>query len=130
MARTVRCDEHVRIGRLAKAIQFFEAADTIAAFADAKEAGDALVTLLVHAGVAASDVLCCARLGVHAVGNSHQDAVALLRTIDPPLARDLSTLLAMKTKAGYSAQSMSAQDRTRAERAAGRLVEASRAAAS
>lgn len=63
MARTVRCDEHVRIGRLAKAIQFFEAADTIAAFADAKEAGDALVTLLVHAGVAASDVLCCARLG-------------------------------------------------------------------
>ncbi len=41
---------------------------------------DAAVTLAVHAGIAASDVICCARLGEHAQGKNHGEATGLLRT--------------------------------------------------
>jgi len=129
VARTSPCSPRTRAGRLAKAEQFLDAALTIAGFADdERDVADAFVTLCVHAGIAASDVLCCARLGVHAVGENHQEALALLRRVDADLARDLATLLGMKTKSGYSAHPTGAADRRRAERAAARLVQAARAA--
>jgi hypothetical protein len=92
--RTNPCTPRTRSGRLAKAEQFLDAAQTIADLADdAQDVTDAFVTMCVHAGIAASDVLCCARLGVHAVGENHQEAVDLLRRVDAQLARDLATLL-------------------------------------
>jgi dihydropteroate synthase len=126
--RTNPCTPRTRSGRLAKAEQFLDAAQTIADLADdAQDVTDAFVTMCVHAGIAASDVLCCARLGVHAVGENHQEAVGLLRRVDAQLARDLATLLGLKTKSGYSAHPTGAEERLRVDRAANRLVQAARA---
>lgn len=48
---------------------------TVRALADeAADVSDAYVTLLVHAGIAAADVICCQRLGEHALGDSHAEA--------------------------------------------------------
>ena len=62
--RTKPCDARVRRGRLDKANQLMDAADTIRDVADEDgDVGDAYVTLCVHAGIAAADVLRRARLG-------------------------------------------------------------------
>ncbi|ONF67930.1 hypothetical protein [Amycolatopsis keratiniphila] len=86
-----------------KATQFNEAADMIRELADEHEdIADAYVTLCVHAGIAASDVICCARLGEHAQGENHDEAISLLSRADKEIAKHLRTLLKLKTKAGYS----------------------------
>ena len=60
MGRTVRCTPATRQGRLRKARQFAGAAEVVTGLADdAGDVADAYVTLLVHAGIAAADVLCC-----------------------------------------------------------------------
>jgi hypothetical protein len=69
MARISPCTPEIRRGRLRKASQFIEAATIIADQAHQEaDIADALVTLCVHAGIAAADVICCARLGQHAQG--------------------------------------------------------------
>jgi len=103
-------------------------AEDAAALDDAGEALDAVVTMYVHAGIAAADALCCARLGVHAHGENHDEAVQLLRRAIGADAKHLRTLLGLKTKAGYSHQSVSRTDVSRATRAAVALVELARAA--
>lgn len=117
-------------GRLAKAEQFLEVAENTRAFADDEaEVGDALVSLYVLAGVAASDVLCCKALGHFVQGDDHQQAVAELSKVTPggkQLGRDLRALLAMKNRAGYGAVSVRAEERKRAWRRAESLVEAAR----
>lgn len=125
VARTQPCTPATRAGRNRKARQFREAASVIRELADeAADVADAYVTLLVHAGIAASDVICCARLGEHAQGDNHAEAVALLAAVDADCANALDVLLRLKTRAGYSHQSVSADDIKRAERAARRLTEA------
>ena len=125
MARTVRCNDATRAGRLAKAQQFWSAAQTIEAFADDETTiSDAYTTLAIHAGIAAADVVCCIRLGEHARGDDHDEAVALLAQADRERAKDLATLLGMKTRSGYSHEPTSRTDRQRARRAAGRLIQA------
>ena len=125
MARTVECTADIRAGRLRKAIQFAEAAEAVSTLADdAGDVADAYVTLLVHAGIAAADVLCCARLGIHSQGEGHRESIDLLEKVDKKLASDLATLLGVKTKAGYSARPVSAVDRTKASRACDRLLQA------
>ncbi len=124
MARTAPCPRAVGEGRRSKARQFLDAARRIATPDDSGDSADAIVTLCVHAGIAGADAVCCARLGVHALGDNHQEAIALLRTVDAALAKDLAVLLSIKTRAAYSAQPSNAADRHRAERAADRLVEA------
>ena len=49
---------------------------------DDGDLADAYVTLCVHAGIAAADVICCTALGKHATGDDHNHAVALLRQVD------------------------------------------------
>jgi hypothetical protein len=111
-------------GRLAKATQFLDAAEVIAAMAEAeRDVLDACVTLLVHAGIAASDAICCEYLGQHPKGQGHRDAIEVLASIDRSLAGDLRALLTMKTQAGYSATTVSGTKHTRAVRAATHLVE-------
>jgi ornithine cyclodeaminase/alanine dehydrogenase-like protein (mu-crystallin family) len=81
------CPPAVRQGRLRKSEQFPDAADVVLDLADGQvDVADAYVTLCVHAGIAASDVVCCARLAEHAQGDNHTEAIALLRTADmePP----------------------------------------------
>jgi hypothetical protein len=84
------------------------------------------VTLYVHAGIAAADVICCGRLGKHSQGDNHAEAIALLRSASLPSSRHIATLLKMKTKAGYSHQLASASDVTKAERAAAGLLDFAR----
>jgi hypothetical protein len=98
---------------------------------EAADVADAYVTLLVHAGIAASDVICCARLGEHSMGENHAEAVKLLASaVDNKLAGALDALLSVKTKAGYSESAVSGNDLTKAERAAERLIVAMREIAS
>lgn len=129
MARKKRCDEAARRGRMAKAVSFLEQANVVLALADSEQdVTDAAVTLLVHAGIAAADVVCCARLGEHAAGDSHNDAIALLRKVDSDAANDLKVLLDLKTQAGYSALRTTPRNLTRARRAASHLVDEARLA--
>lgn len=126
--RTARADGNVRRGRLAKAEQFADAAATVRALADeADDTDDAYVTLCVHAGIAAGGAICAARLGVHAQGESHEDAISLLATVDKMASRHLKTLLDQKTRAGYSHQHVSRQGAVRAERAMNGLLDIARA---
>ena len=130
MARLHDCDDAVISGRLRKAEQFLEAAETIRDFSDDEsEIGDAFVTLCVHAGVAASDVLCCKALGHFVQGDDHQQAIAELSKVTPggrQLGKDLRVLLGMKNLAGYAAFPVGSEDRKRAWRRAESLVEAAR----
>jgi len=124
-ADTKKCSAKDRAGRLAKARQFIDAALLIDDFtSDGEDLADAYVTLCVHAGIAASDAICCARLGLHATGQDHSAATALLAQVDKSLARDLQRLLGLKTKSGYSSAPSSAADRRTAQRTAARLVQA------
>lgn len=120
--RTRSCTPATIAGRRAKALQFQTASETLALD---DVLGDAYVTNCVHAGIAAADVICCARLGMHSVGQDHRDAVTLLSTAGadgPMLAAHLRTLLGLKTEAGYGASSVAAADRTRAGRAMDALM--------
>lgn len=125
-----RCEPGVAEGRLAKAEQFSAAAETIMAHAEEEaDVGDAYVTLCIHAGIAAADVICCKALGQHSSGSSHADAVALLKKVPNDgarLAAALNRLLQNKTRAGYSAKPVSAAMRTEAWSASTRLVSAAR----
>jgi hypothetical protein len=124
--KTSPCDRRIIDGRFRKADQFFEAAETIREFAGAEaEIGDAYVTLCVHSGIAAADVICCVALGKHARGQDHLEAVGLLGTVKPDgkrLGQALSALIGMKHRAGYSAEPASADQRKRARRNAERLL--------
>lgn len=127
MVRTNPCTPDIRHGRLRKAVDFLDAATLIADQAGGDGAApDVSVTLCIHAGIAASDVICCARLGEHAQGQDHNEAVTLLSQVDSESAKQLRVLLGMKTKAGYSHTGISAADAKRARRAAEMLVETAR----
>jgi hypothetical protein len=112
---------------LRKAVEFLDAANLIADPANEETASsDAFVTLCIQAGIAASDVICCARLGKHAQGQDHNEAVALLSQANSDSAKHLRVLLGMKTKAAYSHTGISTGDAKRAGRAAEALVETAR----
>ena len=128
--RTRECDESIIRGRLRKAEQFLDSAANIRDLADDEaDVGDALVTLCVHAGIAASDVICCKALGHFVQGDDHQQAVGEISKVVPggkELGGDLRALLQMKTRAGYAAPPVSSEERKRAWRRAESLVEAAR----
>jgi hypothetical protein len=89
----------------------------------------AFVTLCVHAGIAASDAICCHALGEHAQGENHVDAVQHLKRVRPDgqeFAKALETLLRFKTRAGYAADPVNADMLKRSKRAAEVLVTAAR----
>ena len=93
MADTKRCTPAIRAGRLAKARQFLLAADPIASVIDDAAIADAYVTLCVHAGIAAADVLCCAKLDTYHDGKNHHEAIALVARVDKVAERNLRALL-------------------------------------
>lgn len=127
--KTRVCTKTVRDGRLRKARQFLDSALAVNDLSDGQsEISDAYVTLCVHAGIAASDVICCALLGEHATGENHNEAVDLLRLADRDAAKHLSALLQLKTKAGYGHASPTVDEFKRAGRAADALLEAARRA--
>ena len=63
--------------------------------------------LFVDAGIAASDVLCCVRLGVHSASGTHSEAANSAGKADKGSEKHLSTLLGLKNKAAYTHQALS-----------------------
>lgn len=125
--RTNPCNTGILRGRLQKANQFIAAAEVVGDLADEHdEVTDAYVTLCVHVGIAAADVICCARLGEYSRGENHDEAITLLTQADKGGAKHLRTLLNLKTKAGYSHSPASTDEFKRAGRAAQALVERAR----
>jgi len=121
----MRCRDPPR--QNAQAEQFADATNLIHEYVDTDDDdADAYVTLCVHAGIAASDVICCARLGEHAKGESHNEAVVLLKRVDTDAAKHLSVLLGLKTKSGYSHMPATRDEVKRAGRAAEALIETAR----
>jgi len=128
-SRTHKATISDRQGRMRIAEQFHTAAELIEEFTG--EAGEstinnAYVTLCVHAGIAAADVICSARLGEYALGEDHKAAAALLTKIDKTLGQALARLLALKTPAEYQPNSVSRQHVLTAKRQSDRLVFAAR----
>lgn len=82
--------------------------------------------LYVDAGVAASDVICCVRLGVHSTTGNHSAAVALLKRADSGSERYLNILLNLTNKAAYTHQNLAAAELTKMSRAAEHLLEAAK----
>ena len=85
---------------------------------------DVIVTLTVHAAIAATDVICSVRLGKHSNDGNHDAAVALLREHDPKLANDLDTVLRRKQRAGYSDTDLTDADTKAVLRSTERLLDA------
>jgi hypothetical protein len=87
--------------------------------------------LAVLSGIAASDAACCARLGERARGQSHQEAVALLATVEPggkEMAKDLKRLLRLKDDAHYGMAFISAGEAARMVEWTSRLLDRARRA--
>jgi hypothetical protein len=106
--RTRQCPEVVRAGRLKKAIEFHDAA------------------VLVEDVAPNADAICCSRLGAHAAGESHNEAIALLEKAEPKVAKHLRALLNLKSKVAYTHHPVTTDDHKKANRAASNLVEAAR----
>lgn len=120
-----KCTTAMSEGRLRKAREFRLAAELMEQHGVGNVGlWDAYITMCVHAGIAAADVICCRRLNVHHHGESHHGAVAMVGRVDRQLADDLAVLLRKKTAAGYSETPSSATDCKQAKRAMQRLVEA------
>lgn len=123
MAGTRECNSAVTAGRVSKAVEFFDAAEHLE-----DEMPNAAGDLLVDAGIAASDVICCVRLGMHSSSGTHSDAVALLKRADRGSEKHLSTLLGLKNKTAYTHQDLSTAECKKMNRAASHLVEAAKRA--
>jgi hypothetical protein len=120
-SRTKSCAERVRKGRLAKANEFLDAALLVE-----DEMANAAVNLYVLAGIAAADAICCTRLGKHAIGENHAEAILLLKQADREVEQHLRNLLNLKSKAAYAETSATVAERKRVRRSAEALVEAAR----
>ena len=127
--RTRPCDRTHARARLKIAQSFFDASQALEAGDQGADRymGNTIVTNYVHAGIAASDAICCNELGEHAQGDDHSQATALLRQVlrdGRELSRALATLLGLKTEAGYGVRPMTADKVKRAQRAADKLLRA------
>ena len=112
------CSTRTRRGRLRKAQEFLEIAELAGT-----EYPDGCVSNAILSGIASADVICCVRVGEHAAGDNHQQAVELLGRADPQAAKHLDRLLRRKSKSAYSDLSSSAKHAEQALRDAGTLLE-------
>lgn len=104
-------------------MDFMASANALGTVVNKADGSDSYVQLCILAGIAAADVICCAKLGYHSEGQDHTSAVTLLSSIDSRNGKNLRTLLGMKTRSGYSHKTSAVDDRKRAGRAATALVE-------
>lgn len=112
--------------RLSAARKFLEVAELYLNDSDL-EGRRVAVSNAVHAGIAASDAICCAVLGEHAAGDDYQAAAALLADVGRQAtesAKALHALLRVKSKAQYQTSTIGKPDATAAVRRAAALVAA------
>ena len=123
MAGQRDCDPTVISGRMHKATEFLDLAE----FAEDTHP-TAAADLYIDAGIAAADVICCVRLGMHSNTGNHNEARALLQKADPGSEKYLATLLSLKNKAAYTHEPISAAECKKMNRAADHLVTATKKA--
>ncbi len=126
MSREATCGPAEARKRAKVARMYLEVAE-LAADEEADEARNVAAGNGVLAGIAASDVLCCIRLGRRHRGQDHQGAIALLARIRPDgaaLAKALATVLAIKDPAHYGHEFISDTRLKATLRTATLLVEA------
>jgi len=119
--RTSACTPADAASRLAQARGFLDAAELYRSKEPSVAASNAVL-----AAIAAADAACCAALGYHATGESHDEAVMHLSTVAPDgkeAARALRRALAVKSKAQYGLTSISGADPDTALRQANKLVD-------
>jgi hypothetical protein len=119
-SRTLPCQRDGATARLDDATAFLDTAQ-------AADNTDVIATNAIHAAIASSDVLCCLTLGERSASTDHQDAVVLLRRVDPKLAISLKRCLAIKTKAAYEVGSVSSSGARQVVKQATALHAAARA---
>lgn len=124
--RQVPCTRAEARARLVQAQAYLAAAELVLADDTLEGRGDVAAGNAVLAGVAAADAVCCAAAGVRSRGQSHRDAVALLRQAVPDgqqLAAWLDRLLNVKDAAHDDPRSMSVAAARAAVSQARRLVQ-------
>lgn len=107
---------------MVKAREFLGSATELQELHGEDAALDSVVSLLVLAGIAAADVVCCARTGHHPQGQNHDEAVKALEKCDRGSEKHLARLLRLKTASGYGSTVTSRSDAVAALRAAETLV--------
>jgi len=126
MVRTKACPPEVQAARLKKANDFLEAANIIEEHIDDESGAlrESYVTLCVHAGMAAADVICCNKYQRHSVDGAHDSATDYLKQFDKTNAIHLETLLLIKTNSAYTEHHSSHQHRIDVGAAAKAIVAA------
>lgn len=124
-SRTRRCDPQDKVQRHQQAKAFADLAELDPLASDGPTRS-AAVSNAVLAGIAAADAICCRRLGQHAAGSDHQQALDLLGQagdLGASARRELAALLAAKNKAQYEQTDPTVAEAKRAIRAMQRLLE-------
>lgn len=129
--RTAACNRADADVRLRHAESFLIVADLVLDQADDPilALSSVAASLAVLAGIAAADAACCAALGRRSRGQNHDEAVVLVRTVEPggeAMARDLGRLLSLKDDAQYGVLVVSPERVRSAVSWARRLVAAAR----
>lgn len=121
MQRRRTCNLSEARARHLSSVAFLEAAEQLSSQGCNR---DVVVTNAVHAGIAASDVMCCVHLGERSADQDHAAAIRLLASVNSGLGNDLGRLFALKTTAAYEGRTVRAADVTASLRRARKLVDA------
>jgi hypothetical protein len=131
-SRTSPCSLTEGRNRLRTAQAYLEVAGSVLTERDRDEylnVAAGLAVLAVLAGIAASDAICCVRLGCRHRGDDHRGATDLLRSATPDgpeLAKTLLRLLDLKDAAHYGVMVVAARRARDALRWSTRLVDSAR----
>jgi hypothetical protein len=127
--RTTGCGAADGRARFKTARAYLEVAELVLGERDRDEYLNVTAGLAVLAGIAASDSICCARLGRRHRGDDHRRATEMLRSATPDgneLAAILSRLLDVKDAAHYGVMAVSARKARDSVRWAARLAQRAR----
>jgi hypothetical protein len=128
-SRTASCGVTEGRTRLRTAQAYLEVAGSVLDERDRDEYLNVAAGLAVLAGIAASDAICCARLGCRHRGDDHRGAAELLRTATSDgaeLANALLRLLDLKDAAHYGVLVVASRKARDAVRWSTRLVDRAR----
>ena len=124
--RTAACGPTDARIRLQTALAYLEVAELVLGERDRDEYLSVSAGLAVLSGIAASDAVCCRRLGRRHRGDDHRGAAELIRQATPDgaqLASTLLRLLDLKDEAHYGVIAVAPRKARDACRWARRLVE-------
>jgi len=126
-SRTTTCTPEQARNRRQQARAFIDIAQTILQEPATEADAHVAAANAVLAAIAAADAICGLRLGCYSRGQDHNQAAALLETVDLPdttLATKLRRVLASKDNVHYSPRLISKSDAQGIVRQASALVEA------